>query len=202
MKIIFVRHGEEDSRYRGGWSDLDLIEEGVLQAKKLADHIKENADLYDIEKIISSDLKRAMSTAYYISRELEIPIIKNERLREINNGDLAGMLNEIALVKFPNLFFRTLDMNEKYPNGESPKDFYERIKGWFEEFVKVHQNDKGNILIVTHSGVINVIYHLVKNIKWNNKNSMFKANNCAIHILDMEDMIFIEENKCDYLLDT
>lgn len=143
-----------------------------------------------------------MSTTYYISRELEIPIIKNERLREINNGYLSGMLNEVALVKFPNAFFRTLDMNEKYPDGESPEDFYERIKVWFDEFIKVHQNDKDNILIVTHGGVINVIYHLIKNIKWSNKNSMFKADNCAIHILDTEDMIFVEENKCDYLLDT
>lgn len=27
MKIIFVRHEEDDSKYRGGWSDLDLIED-------------------------------------------------------------------------------------------------------------------------------------------------------------------------------
>ncbi len=88
------------------------------------------------------------------------------------------MLNEVALVKFPNVFFRTLDMNEKYPDGESPEDFYERIKVWFDEFIKVHQNDKDNILIVTHGGVINVIYHLIKNIKWSNKSSIVKLKQC------------------------
>ena len=43
MKIIFVRHGKDDDRYRGGWSESNLIPEGIEQAKLLAAHLKENA---------------------------------------------------------------------------------------------------------------------------------------------------------------
>ncbi len=64
MKIIFVRHGKDDEKYRGGWSNLDLV-----------------------------------------------PVVKEEKLREMNNGVLVGMLNEEALIKYPGLFFSSLEMD-------------------------------------------------------------------------------------------
>ena len=200
MKIIFVRHGKDDNRYRGGWSNLDLIPEGMEQAKQLAQYLKDNNQDYLITHIISSDLPRTMSTAHFISSELGLPIQKEFRIREIDNGDLAGMLNDTALEKYPGLFFSSLKMDETYPNGESPLDFYMRINMWFSEFSSNCRNIKGNILIVTPGGVINVVYHLIKGIEWNNKNPAFKAGNCSIHILNMDTMEFDVENKNDFLL--
>ena len=200
MKLIFVRHGKDDNRYRGGWSNLDLIPEGMEQAKQLAQYLKDNKQDYLITHIISSDLPRTMSTTHFISSELGLPIQKEFRIREIDNGDLAGMLNDTALEKYPGLFFSSLKMDETYPNGESPLDFYMRINMWFSEFSSNCRNIKGNILIVTHGGVINVVYHLIKGIEWNNKNPAFKAGNCSIHILNMDTMDFDVENKNDFLL--
>lgn len=199
MKLIFVRHGKDDENYRGGWSNLDLIPEGIQQAKLLADHLQENEKNYNIVKIIASDLPRTVTTAYYISSKLGIPLQKEPLLREINNGDLAGMLNETALIRYPGLFFNTLDMNEAYPNGESPIDFYLRIQTWFHGFCTDCRNINGNILVVTHSGVINIIYHLVNKMEWSNKGLMFKAANCGIHILNTESMAFEIQNKTDFL---
>lgn len=200
MKLIFVRHGKDDNRYRDGWSNLDLIPEGMEQAKQLAQYLKDNNQDYLITHIISSDLPRTMSTAHFISSELGLPIQKEFRIREIDNGDLAGMLNDTALEKYPGLFFSSLKMDETYPNGESPLDFYMRINMWFSEFSSNCRNIKGNILIVTPGGVINVVYHLIKGIEWNNKNPAFKAGNCSIHILNMDTMEFDVENKNDFLL--
>lgn len=200
MKLIFVRHGKDDNRYRGGWSNLDLIPEGMEQAKQLAQYLKDNNQDYLITHIISSDLPRTMSTAHFISSELGLPIQKEFRIREIDNGDLAGMLNDTALEKYPGLFFSSLKMDETYPNGESPLDFYMRINMWFSEFSSNCRNIKGNTLIVTPGGVINVVYHLIKGIEWNNKNPAFKAGNCSIHILNMDTMEFDVENKNDFLL--
>ena len=44
MRLYFVRHGKDDDRYRGGWSNLDLTPEGIEQVKHLAHHLKENND--------------------------------------------------------------------------------------------------------------------------------------------------------------
>lgn len=199
MKVFFIRHGKDDDRYRGGWSDLDLIPEGRQQAKLLADHLKENNHEYRIGKIISSDLPRTMSTAQFISDALNLPVQEEPRLREINNGDLAGMLNNEALEQYPGLFFRSLKMNEPYPNGESPDDFFLRIKKWFNEFKEQYKNTYENILVVTHGGVINIFYHLVNGIEWNNKSTVVKTVNCGIHILNMDTMKFEVENSTDFL---
>ena len=199
MNVMFVRHGKDDDRYRGGWSSLDLIPEGVEQAKQLAKHLKENNHIYQIAHIVSSDLTRTLTTANIISRELCLPFQKECQIRETNNGDLAGMLNETALKQYPGLFFSSLEMDEAYPNGESPKDFYLRIKKWFSDFTSNYCNVKGNILVVTHGSVINVVYHLVKEIEWTNKGRMFKVGNCSVHVLNMDTMEFEVENKTDFI---
>ena len=190
MKILFVRHGKDDDRYRGGWSNLDLTDEGVEQVMELAKHLKKYKEEYNISRIVSSDLQRALTTSRIIAKELKLCITKEEAIRETNNGDLAGMLNEEALLKYPGLFFSSLDMDEAYPNGESPQEFYVRIKEWFGRFVDEHKNDKENILVVTHGGVINIIYHLVNKLEWSNKNKPFQVGTASLHILDVNNMIF------------
>ena len=200
MKVIFVRHGKDDDRYRGGWSMLDLVPEGAEQAKRLAGHLKQNACEYQICRILSSDLPRTMTTARIITGELGLKIEEEPRLRETNNGDLAGMLNEVALVQYPGLFFSSLEMDEAYPNGESPREFYERISRWFREFCEQCRDLDENILVVTHGGVINIIYHIVKRIEWSNKAKGFRVSNCGLHVLDLEEMRFEVENKTDFSL--
>ena len=39
MNIYIIRHGDDDERYRGGWSNLPLIEEGIEKCKKLANYM-------------------------------------------------------------------------------------------------------------------------------------------------------------------
>lgn len=200
MKIIIVRHGKDDDRYRGGWSSLDLIPEGVEQARRVAEHLKKNNEFYGVAKLISSDLLRAMTTARIISNALNIPVVEDFRLRETNNGDLAGMLNDDAIKRYPGLFWSTLEMDERYPNGESPIEFFQRIKTWFDDFMNEYQHSEDNILIVTHGGVINIIYHIVRKVEWSNKSRLFKSENCGIHVLDTEIMDFVVENRTDFLL--
>ena len=202
MKVFFIRHGKDDDRYRGGWSDLDLTPEGKQQAKLLADYLKEYNREYRIGKIISSDLPRAMTTAKIIADKLDIPVQKQIQLREMNNGDLAGMPNDEAIERYPGIFFRSLKMDEPYPNGESPNEFFARIKKWFDDFTEQYKNTDKNILVVTHGGVINIIYHLVNGIEWSNKTPAFKTENCGIHILNMETMKFEVENFTGFLVDS
>ena len=193
MKIFFVRHGKDDENYRGGWSGLGLVPEGVEQAKMLARYLVEKKEEYRITRIVSSDLPRAKETAEILAKELEQPMTTDERLREADNGDLAGMPNEEALKKYPELFWSTLKPEECYPNGESPMQFFSRIKEWFEMFLKECKDADGNVLVVTHGGVINVVYHLVKNLEWSNAIKSIPVENCSVHVLDVERMEIWEE---------
>ena len=199
MKILFVRHGKDDDRYRGGWSQMDLTNEGKIQAAKLAEFISDRKHNFDVSKIVASDLPRTASTAYAISQKMRIPVVLEEKLREMNNGELAGMRNEEALIKYPGLFFNTLDMDERYPGGESPLEFFYRIKGWFLSFLSIYDKLEGNVVVVTHSGVINIIYHIVNQIQWSNKSKPFPVSNCSLHILDTGTMTFEIENNISFL---
>lgn len=194
MRIVFVRHGKDDDAYRGGWSSLGLLDEGKRQAQAVADYFRTSSE-YRIKYIVSSDLNRTVETAEYIAAALDLSTHIDVRLRETNNGDLAGMLNSEALAKYPGLFWNTLDMKEAYPNGESPAAFYLRIKRWFDDIIKNPIINDDDLLVVTHGGVINIIYYLVKELEWTNKKPQFPIDKCSIHVLNTDSFAFEVENK-------
>lgn len=199
MNILFVRHGKGSDQHRGGWSQLDLLPEGKREAEALADYLAQHKEDYHFTKIITSDLKRAETTATILAETLQLPLEKERDLRETNNGDLAGMLNSEADQKFPRLYFRSLAMDEHYPNGESPREFYQRIKTWFELFLKENHNSDETQIVVTHGGVINIIYHLVNQIEWTNKSNLFHVKHCSISLLNTKTLVFEVENQTDFL---
>ncbi|WP_270737713.1 histidine phosphatase family protein [Streptococcus anginosus] len=199
MNILFVRHGKDSDQHRGGWSQLDLLPEGKREAKTLADYLVQHKEDYHFTKMITSDLKRAETTATILVEALQLPLEKESSLRETNNGDLAGMLNSEADQKFPRLYFRSLAMDEHYPNGESPREFYQRIKTWFQRFLQENDNSDETQIVVTHGGVINIIYHLVNQIEWTNKSNLFHVKHCSISLLNTETLVFEIENQTDFL---
>ncbi|AGU83290.1 histidine phosphatase family protein [Streptococcus anginosus] len=199
MKILFVRHGKDSAQHRGGWSQLDLLSEGKREAETLANYLAQHKENYHFTKVITSDLKRAETTAMILAEKLQLPLEKVSTLRETNNGDLAGMLNSEADQKFPHLYFRSLAMDEHYPNGESPREFYQRIKTWFQRFLQENNNSDETQIVVTHGGVINIIYHLVNQIEWTNKSNLFHVKHCSISLLNTKTLAFEVENQTDFL---
>lgn len=197
MKLFFVRHGKDDEAYRGGWSRFGLVPEGVEQAKRLGLYLKEKKEEYGVNNVVSSDLVRAKETAEILAEALDVPLTFDERLREADNGELAGMPNEEALEKYPALFWSTLEPDECYPNGESPNQFFTRIKTWYEAFLEEYKDFEGNVLVLTHGGVINVVYHLVRNMEWSNRSKSVSVANCSVHVLDTERMEICEEKVED-----
>lgn len=199
MNLLFVRHGKDSDQHRGGWSQLDLLPEGKREAKTLADYLVQHKEDYHFTKIITSDLKRAETTATILAEVLQLPLEKESSLRETNNGDLAGMLNSEADQKFPRLYFRSLAMDKHYPNGESPREFYQRIKTWFQRFLQENDDSDETQIVVTHGGVINIIYHLVNQIEWTNKSNLFHVKHCSISLLNTKTLAFEVENQTDFL---
>jgi probable phosphoglycerate mutase len=182
VKLYFVRHGKDDGRYRGGWSSLGLTLEGIAQTERLAAHLKQKQPQYNINRLIASDLERAKQTATIIGGAIMLPVEYSSDWREIDNGELAGMENTAAEEKYPDLYFNTLRLDQSYPRGESPKIFFERIKAAFKALCKKSADE--NILIATHGGVINIVYHLVNNIEWDNTLKPFPAAHTSIHLVE------------------
>lgn len=186
MAIYFIRHGIDDEGYRGGWSQRGLVVEGYRQAERLGRYLKENQSSFNITRILSSDLQRAIDTANEIAKELSLPIERSQCWRETNNGVIAGMPHEIANERYPGLYFSVLRMDERFPGGESPQEFFTRIRESFSKLCnEIESTDPtGNVIIVTHGGVINVIYHILKGLTWTNKSAHFPTSYTSIHKIE------------------
>lgn len=172
-KIYLVRHGADDETIRGGWSEHPLTDEGFAQAERLAEYAEWNLN---VNQLYSSDLRRAMQTAEPVAQRLGLPIIPAPEFRETNNGELAGMKHELACQRYPGLYWNTLDWEQSYPGGESPKNFYERVKAGWEEL----QKQEGDTMLVTHGGVINVILSIISGLPYSNKRHRWKIKNAQI----------------------
>lgn len=201
MGIYFIRHGKEEEGFRGGWSQRGLEDEGKKQAQILAEYLHENKERFKFTRIISSDLNRAKETSFYIAKKFEMEVELNKEWREYNNGIMAGMPNEEAETAFPGLYFNTLGMEERYPEGESPREFLNRIEKLFYKLGDEVSTNSEDILVVTHGGVINIIYHLIKKIEWNNRNKGFKSQNTSIHKIELDkgNMKITLSNYIDHL---
>ncbi|GAB6928812.1 alpha-ribazole phosphatase [Paenibacillus sp. JCM 10914] len=203
MAIYLARHGQDDERYRGGWSRRGLIEEGIRQSERLGQYLADRSHDYPINRIVSSDLSRAQQTAAIIADKLGIVSTSSESWRETNNGLLAGMPHSLAEENYPGLSFSSLDMDERYPGGESPRENFERIQAAFTRLCHHQQSadPDDNILVITHGGVINIIYHIIKNVEWSNKNAFYPAGKTGLHKMEYRDgkWAFTLENSTNHL---
>ena len=179
MTCYLVRHGKDDESVRGGWSDSPLCDEGIAQVMELADQIVQHDDL-NFGVIFASDLVRTIQTAKILQEMLKVPVEFSPQFREVNNGCLAGMKNDIATKLYPGLYWSTLDWEERYPDGESPKEFYDRISSAWIDFKKQIQELSNDVMLVTHGGVINVIRCLEEGKKYSNKENIFPSGYASI----------------------
>jgi len=169
MTCYLVRHGKDDSSRRGGWSRFGLTEEGRQQTRDLAEHIRANRHELNIKKIYSSDLCRALETAQPVAAVLGLEVVPLPQLRETNNGLLAGMPNALAEQAYPGLYWSALEWDECYPGGENPCSFYERIKTAWADFSAAMLQTDENVMLVTHGGVIHVIFTLIEGRAFSNE---------------------------------
>ncbi|MDO4793677.1 MAG: 2,3-diphosphoglycerate-dependent phosphoglycerate mutase [Filifactor alocis] len=104
MKLVLVRHGQSEWNLANlftGWTDVDLSENGVLEAKRAGQLIKQAGIEFDIA--YTSVLKRAIKTCQYIledSDQLWVPMEKHWRLNERHYGALQGLNKAETADKF------------------------------------------------------------------------------------------------------
>lgn len=187
MYCYLIRHGQDDESIRGGWSAHPLTEKGRRQAEELAEKNM------DIVNIYSSDLPRAMETAEIMARAKNLPVVPLASFREVNNGKLAGMKHHLAEQLYPGVYWNTLRWEEHFPEGESPEEFYQRVSAAWDRFSKEMTEQNGNVALVTHGGVIQVILSIVQGLPYSNKQSIRKVKNAEIVVLELKNGVWTEK---------
>ncbi|WP_395024858.1 2,3-diphosphoglycerate-dependent phosphoglycerate mutase [Comamonas odontotermitis] len=103
-KLVLIRHGEStwnlENRFTG-WTDVDLTDTGVAQAKQAGQLLK--ADGYDFDVCYTSVLKRAIRTLWHTLDEMDrtwLPVQKCWQLNERHYGALQGLNKAETAKKF------------------------------------------------------------------------------------------------------
>lgn len=141
IKLVLVRHGQSmwnlENRFTG-WTDVELSEQGIKEAKEAGKVLKEKGFNFDVA--YTSVLKRANDTLKYILEELgeeNIPVKKSWRLNERHYGALQGLNKDETKEKYGAeqvlLWRRSTDVrppalskdDKRYP-GNDPK--YSELK--------------------------------------------------------------------------
>ena len=171
--IYLMRHGQDDENYIGGWSDVSLIPEGIVQVNESANWIKENLN---IKFILCSDVKRAVQTATIVSDVLDMSFIETSELREQSKGLLNGVLRTEADKEYHELL-NNVTVDTIYPEGESLRDLYNKMLVYIEKIREMEDDT----LLITHRGVINMIYYILYGKELDMDKKQFGVETASVH---------------------
>ena len=203
MYLYFIRHGETDwntvRRLQGG-SDIPLNAQGIRLAQITGEAMKD----IPFHRIFTSPLIRAKETACIIWGDREIPVIEDQRLREISFGVLEGKIYnpQKGIVDDPQLekFFEHPESYQCPEGGESISHLIERTGDFLQELVHTKAYEEETILVSCHGAALRGLLAGVKEMELKDfwKGGVHK--NCAVTILEVYDGVItiLEEGKIYY----
>lgn len=193
--LVIVRHGESQWNKEGrftGWTDIDLTESGIQQAKRAGRALAAAGFRFDVA--ITSLLKRTIRSQWLILEEMDAmstQIVSHWRLNERHYGALTGLRRSETVTRFgeeqvwawrrgfdsrppmmdasdvraPWLDRRYRDVpNELLPIGESLEDTVERVRVfWDDVIVPLLKQDK-DVIICTHGNSQRAMVKLLENL--------------------------------------
>ena len=195
IKLVLVRHGQSmwnlENRFTG-WTDVELSEQGIKEAKEAGKVLKEKGFEFDVA--YTSVLKRANDTLNYILDELgekDIPIKRSWRLNERHYGALQGLNKDETREKYGAeqvlLWRRSTDVkppelsieDERYP-GNDPKynelkqdelprtenliDTINRVMVYWNSDIKKDLSDGKRVIIAAHGNSLRGLIKYLDNM--------------------------------------
>ncbi|MFH0978551.1 MAG: 2,3-diphosphoglycerate-dependent phosphoglycerate mutase [Candidatus Woesearchaeota archaeon] len=186
IKLVLLRHGEslwnKENRFTG-WTDVELSNVGIRQAKEAGRRLKAKGFTFDIA--YASPLKRARHTLDLTLKEMEhnkIPIKKSWRLNERHYGALQGLNKAETAAKYGEkqvLIWRrsysvrppALDKNGRIyakekaaykeiknpPRAESLKDVVRRFLPYWKKEILPGLRSGKKILIAAHGNSLRAL---------------------------------------------
>jgi 2,3-bisphosphoglycerate-dependent phosphoglycerate mutase len=195
IKLVLLRHGEsiwnKENRFTG-WTDVDLSNEGITEAKEAGRRLREEGYAFDVA--FTSVLKRAIRTLWLVLDEMDlmwIPVYRSWRLNERHYGALQGLNKaEIAMKvgeKQVHIWRRSYDVrppaldktDKRYPGNdtkykelvknelpltESLKDTNDRCVPYWHEVITPSLNSGKHVIVSAHGNSLRALVKYLDNI--------------------------------------
>ncbi len=194
-KLVLLRHGEstwnKENRFTG-WTDVDLSEKGLQEAREAAVTLKSSGYTFDIA--YTSVLKRAIRTLWLTLDGMDlmwIPVIRSWRLNERHYGALQGLNKAETAAKFGDeqvlIWRRSYDVpppalestdprfpgadpryklltKDQLPLTECLKDTVARVLPFWHETIAPSIKSGQKVLIAAHGNSIRAMVKYLDNI--------------------------------------
>jgi len=194
-KLVLVRHGESDWNKQNrftGWTDVDLSEKGIEEAREGGRILHEQGYVFDIA--FTSVLKRAIRTLWIVQEEMDlmwIPLQISWRLNERMYGALQGLNKAETAAKFGEeqvlIWRRSYDIppppleksdprwpghdpryrdlaDHEVPLTESLKDTVARFLPYWHEVIAPTVRSGQRVLISAHGNSLRALVKYLDNI--------------------------------------
>ena len=195
MKLVLLRHGESEWNKLNlftGWTDVELSEKGVEEAKNAGRLLK--AEGYDFDVCYTSYLKRAIHTLNYALDEMDrawLPVIKSWKLNERHYGALQGLNKAETAAKYGEdqvkIWRRSFDVKPPalepddercaskqpmyrdvdpacLPAHESLETTIERVVPYFNDVIKADMKAGKRVIIAAHGNSLRALVKYFDNL--------------------------------------
>ncbi len=194
-KLVLLRHGESTWNKENlftGWTDVDLSEKGLQEAREAGRVLKREGYTFDIA--YTSVLKRAIRTLWLVLDEMDlmwIPVVRDWRLNERHYGALQGLNKAQTAEKYGDaqvkLWRRSYDVppppleksdprypghdpryrdlaEEQVPKAECLKDTVERfLPAWHNVIAPAVRSGK-KVIVVAHGNSLRALVKYLDNV--------------------------------------
>ncbi len=155
IKLVLIRHGESEWNKLNlftGWTDVELSEKGVEEAKNGGKLLKEGGYSFDV--CYTSYLKRAIHTAWHVLDGVDedyIPVIKDWHLNERHYGALQGLNKAETAAKYGaeqvHQWRRSFDIAPPELEADDPRNPANQVqyKGVDPKVLPLHESLKDTI---------------------------------------------------------
>ncbi|AWP27815.1 phosphoglycerate mutase family protein [Paenibacillus vortex V453] len=186
VEIMVVRHGQSEADILNrceGRADFSLTDLGLQQAQLLAEWIQRN---YALDAIFCSTLIRAKQTAAAIAELTQVPVTYDNDLMEQNNGVIAGMLRDEALMKYP-IPAGGRKRHDAIEGGESEVQFRARAEHFISKLFTTMDSkpELQRVCIVSHGGMISMLFRAFLNLPYHSE-IFIPTGDTGVHLWQYE----------------
>lgn len=194
-KVVLLRHGEstwnKENRFTG-WTDVDLSEKGIGEARKAGELLKKEGYVFDMA--FTSVLKRAIRTLWLTLDGMDlmwIPVVNSWKLNERHYGSLQGMNKSETAAKYGDqqvlIWRRSYDVppppleksDERYPGNdprykgltqkelpltECLKDTVARVIPYWNETIAPAIKSGKKVVIAAHGNSLRALVKYLDNV--------------------------------------
>lgn len=186
--LVLIRHGESEWNLENrftGWTDVDLTEKGISEAKSAGRLLRESG--FDFDLCYTSYLKRAIHTLNHVLDNMDrvwLPVQKSWKLNERHYGALQGLNKSETAEKYGEeqvrIWRRSFDVKppvldpedkrspklqeqyrgvkpENLPLTESLKDTVARVIPYYEKEILPEMRCGKRVLIAAHGNSLRAL---------------------------------------------